>query len=335
MKYQLAEQNIHQKEWDEIADHPLQSWAWGEARKKMGIEVCRIIGMENDTITAVYQMTFHKIPFTSFTIGYLPRTKLFTSDFIQFVKNIGEKQHAILITCEPYVEKTAETEKEMKKLINAEFRKSKTPLFPSWTQMIDLTPSEEELLQMCKPKTRYNILLAKKKGVQVFNETNSSGLKSFISLYFETCGRQHYKGHTKKYHEIIFTTLKNIAHILIARYDGIALASYELFLWKDTLYYPYGGSSSTKRNYMASNLLLWEAMLFGKRQGAKIFDLWGSLPPLTQNNDAGWAGFTRFKEGYNARYVEFVGSYDIIINAQLYNLYNVMFNLRSKLLHIF
>ena len=82
---------------------------------------------------------------------------------------------------------------------------------------------------------------------------------------------------------------------------------------------------------MASNLLMWEAIRFAKKVGATSFDLWGSLAPDYDHANP-WAGFTRFKEGYNAEFVQFVGSYDLILNTPLYHSFSFLNTIRKKIL---
>ena len=65
--------------------------------------------------------------------------------------------------------------------------------------------------------------------------------------------------------------------------------------------------------------------------GCKIFDMWGSLGPVPDTRDP-WYGFHRFKEGYGAKLVEFVGSYDLVIKPTIYQLYKVADKLRWTLL---
>ena len=62
--------------YNAVASHPLQSWEWGEARKKMGIEVIRLgeFSNEKDSLTNIFQLTIHPIPHTPYKIGYLPRS---------------------------------------------------------------------------------------------------------------------------------------------------------------------------------------------------------------------------------------------------------------------
>ncbi len=326
MRVEIIEDNFPIEKWNEKAVHPLQSWQWGEARKKLGITVIRIAEFNGSQLMDVYQMTLHRLPF-GFKLGYIPRSRTPSKAVLQFLIEYAKKHSIIFIKLEP-------NEQKSKSLNDVRLTSSSHPLFPEWTMVLDLTKSEEELLKEMKPKTRYNIRLAEKKGVVVKEESNDEGFKKFSDLYFETTDRQKYYGHNRNYHQIIWKSLKDsIAHILIAYFDNIPIAAYELFSFNGVFYYPYGGTSSLHRNVMGPNLLMWEAVRLGKKLGATSFDMWGALPPNYQG-DTGWAGFTRFKEGYNAQFVQMIGSFDLIINPALYKLYNWVYTLREMYLKL-
>jgi len=303
--------------------HPLQSKDWEQARKKMGVAA---LHLED------YLVTFHKIPFTDYKIGYLPRSAMPSKKVLNELYEYGKKNKVIFIKIEPYVEKSKFHPASGG--TNFKLIRSAHPLFPSWTQILDLTKSEEEFLKNMHPKTRYNIRLAEKKGVVVKEMSNEKGFKIFSQLYFDTCKRQKYFGHTPRYHQIVWNSLKNnISHILIASYNDIPLAAYELWYLDGIIYYVYGGTSEQYRNLMASNLLMWETIQLGKKLGAKKLDMWGSLPPNYDPTHS-WSGFTRFKEGYGTIFVEFIGSYDLVINPLLYKLYNFIYYLRNLYLKL-
>lgn len=317
----IISEDFSSSEYNNIALHPLQTWEWGEARKKTGVDILRLSDGKN-----VFQLTIHKIPKTDFKIGYLPRSVFPTKNVLNFLYEYGKKNKIIFFKIEPNVEKLSNNE-AMKQLSN--LKVSSHPLFPTWTQILDLTKTEDELIKSFHSKTRYNVRLAEKKGVVIKEMSNDKGFEIFSKLYFDTCKRQKYFGHTPEYHQIIWNNLKkDFAHILIAFYNDVPLASYELFYFKNILYYPYGGTSIEYRNLMASNLLMWEAIKLGKKLGATKFDMWGSLGPNYDATDP-WSGFTRFKEGYGTKFTEFVGSYDLVINPLLYKIYNTVYSLRE------
>jgi len=311
--------------------HPLQSQEWETARKQMGIETKRING---------FLLTIHKLPHSKLKIGYLPRSKMPDNQTLEKLYQFGKENNLIFIKIEPY-EANSKLKTQNSKLsqtwsevINKKLVISKHPLFPSWTQIVDLSKSEDELLKSFHPKTRYNIRLAQKKGVVVKEESNENGFKIFAKLYFDTCRRQKYHGHDLNYHKIVWENLKdNIAHILIAYYQNEPLAAYQIWVYDKIGYYTYGGSSEKYRNLMGANLLMWEAIKLAKKLGAKTFDMWGSLPP-DYNQNHPWAGFTRFKSGYGTKFVEMIGSYDLVINPLLYKIYSFIYILRQFFLKL-
>lgn len=85
---------------------------------------------------------------------------------------------------------------------------------PEWTNMIDLSMSEEKILQQMKPKGRYNIRLAEKKGVKsllwqwdrerelndpTFLKAKEAG-RVFFQLFQETTTRDGFRGHDVDYY---------------------------------------------------------------------------------------------------------------------------------------
>ncbi|OGK52787.1 hypothetical protein A2966_04750 [Candidatus Roizmanbacteria bacterium RIFCSPLOWO2_01_FULL_41_22] len=317
--------DFNKDEYNAVAHHPLQSWQWGEARQKMGLTVMRLGEFARDRLVNVFQLTLHPLPFSPWCIGYLPRSSQPSQPVIDFLKDYGKKNGIIFFKIEPY-----ETNRNVLK----ELRPSPHPLFPLFTQILDLQKTEGDLFNNLKSKTRYNIRLAQKKGVTIIEQSNDKGFAIFSRLYFETTKRQKYFGHSPHYHKIIWETLRNeIVHILIAYFQGQPIAAYELFYFDHILYYPYGGSSLEHRNVMGANLLMWEAIRLGQKLGAKKFDLWGSLPPGYDNSDS-WSGFTRFKEGYGGQFTKLAGSFDLIINQKLYLIYNLLHSVRQIVLGI-
>lgn len=314
------------------AQHPLQSWEWGEARAAGGVSVMRVGGYDDNILHEVFTVTLHRIPKTNMRVGYVPRSIYPTRALCDFLLQQGKANNIIGIKFEPYIPMDHDILSPQH--IHPRLTHSRYHLFPRWTQTLDLTPSEEDLLRGCKPKTRYNIRYAAKHGVTVREMTHDEGFDIFINLYFETVRRQQYHGHDIAYHRHIFQTLRDsISHILVAQYENEPLAAYHLFHFKDRAYYVYGGSSDLHRNIMGSNLLMWEALLLSKRLGATTFDMWGSLPPDEQKNSP-WAGFTRFKEGYGTKYVCMVAGCDLIINPIAYELYQYAYLIRDKMLRL-
>lgn len=321
-------ENIDQITFDAKATHPMQSFAWGEAKKTTGVEVVRIGEYENNTLTSVFQMTIHKVPKMPFYIGYIPRSGIPSKKMVDFVKEYSKDKHIIFVKWEPYV-LGVEANGKMKSL---GMRKSTHPLFTKWNQELDLTKTEEELLANAHEKTRYSIRLAGRKGVTVKEMSNEEGFQIFCKLYFDTCKRQKYHGHSQRYHEIIWEHLQknNTARIFIAFYNGEPKAGYELFFFNGRAYYTYGGTSNTDRNIPSAQLLMWTTILAAKKAGLLVYDMWGSLAPDFTGKHP-WNGFTYFKKGFGTKFVEMSDSFDQVFRPKIYLVYGLAFLLRKML----
>lgn len=297
---------------DKIATHPLQTSYWAEFRKAWGNEV---IETEYGIITS------HKIPLTSYKIGVFEKGPAPTREMLSDLKKVGRENNLIFIKLEPNVIKSDQLIQLVKQ---ADVVPGKT-LFTPTTFWIDLKPSEENLLKSFSSKTRYNIRLAIKNGVTVKEDNSDIAFEKYLELTKETVTRQGFFAHTEKYHRLMWNVLHKagIAHLLTARYENQIITTWILFIWKDFLYYPYGASTEQHKNVMANNLMMWEAIKFGKRNNLTTFDLWG--------REEG-KGFTKFKEGYTPRVIEFLGTWDLVINKPVYKIYIIAEKIRWFLL---
>ena len=185
------------------------------------------------------------------------------------------------------------------------------------------------------PKTRYNIKVAQKHHVKVIEDNSEKAFKKYIELTEETTKRQGFYAHTRNYHETQWKTFLHdhkpdnlTSHLLIGEFDGKILTTLLFFVFNNTLYYPYGASSNEHRNVMHSTLTMWEGILLGKKLGLSSFDMWGAAEIENPTISNPYYGFHRFKQGFGATYTEFIGSYDLVINPALYQVYKVADKLR-------
>jgi len=315
--------------YDKLVTHVIQSWEWGEFRKKMGIDLVRLGEYSGNKLTSAYQLTFHPVPFfKNITIGYLPKGPMPNKSMVNSLSLIGKKKNAAFIKIEPDIilDRKATNDQRLTQL---GLIKSKKSLFTKYNFIVDLTQSEEKLLANMHPKTRYNIKLAQKKGVKVYDSTSDRDFQIYLKLYFETTKRQKYFGHSPQYHQKVWETLKpaKMARVLIGQYQKKPLVAWLLLNFADTLYYPYGGSSTEYKETMASNLVTWGTIRLGKRLNFTTFDMWGALPPDADKTNP-WYGFHRFKEGYGGNHVEYIGTYDLVLRSRLYTALNLADKLR-------
>jgi lipid II:glycine glycyltransferase (peptidoglycan interpeptide bridge formation enzyme) len=327
------------KAYNKVVTHPLQTYEWGEFRSATGITVVRRIITEQNSIVDGFSLTIHPIPKTPWTIGYLPKGSRPTKKVLNELQKIGKQYHCIFIQLEPNIPNSSSEQQSLKKL---GLRMSAHPLFTKYTFVLDLTPSEDEIFKKLHGKTRYNIKIAQRHSVTISEKETPEAFETYLQLTAQTTKRQNFYAHTPNYHTTQWDILSHTAaapytsltsHLLLANYNKKTLAAWILFVFKDTLYYPYGASSNEHRETMSSNLIMWEAIKFGKKLGLKKFDMWGALGPDPDPTDS-WFGFHRFKQGYRPDHVEFVGSFDLVLNPVLYRVYSVADKIRWLILQL-
>lgn len=325
------DKNIYNK----LATHVMQSWEWGEFRQSLKTPLLRYGLYKNGKLVQVFQLTLHKIPLTDKFVGYLPKGPFPDEELAEALTLIGKKNNCAFIKIEPDIE----IENYKLKIANS-FKPSPKPLFTEYNFVLDLDQSEDTILKNMHPKFRYNIKVAQKHGIVVEERTDNEALEIYLKLYFDTTQRQNYHGHNENYHRQVWKTLQknNMAKLLIAFYtppgttQKIPLNAWMLFIFKDTLYYPYGGSANEYKNVMAPNLTAWEAIKLGKKLGLKKFDLWGALGPEAKEDNP-WQGFHSFKKRTGAEWKKYMGSFDLIFNNPVYYLFT--FIDRATVLKIF
>lgn len=321
-------QRIEKEEFDRLASHPLQSWSWGEFREKTGVEVLRLGRFRDEKLVETVQVTFHKIPKLPLKVGYWPKGVIPSDEMIRAVVDEAKKRKVIFVTMEPNV--LAKMGNGLMEELQERFMlPGGRPLFTKWSFWLDLTKSEEELMEGMKSKTRYNVRYGERAGVKVVEDNSELAFEEYWQLTQETTERQGFYAHNKRYHQLMFETLKEsgVAHLFRAVYKKKTLVTWIVFILNDVIYYPYGASTRDFRNVYPSDAMMWSVIKWGKKQGAKIFDMWGSPGPEPKLEDS-WYGFHRFKLGFGAELVEFVGTYDLVVNRWLYPLYRLGNELR-------
>jgi len=222
------------------------------------------------------------------------------------------------------------------------FVRAAADIQPPDTVIVDLTPDAQDILASMKPKWRYNVGLAEKRGVTVSpapGETRDleRDIGIFYGLLAETAKRDGIAVHDIGYYRTLFeeygggsggAVLEGL-RLYTAQYEGDCLAAIVVLCRGKQATYLYGASSNAKRNLMAPYALQWRAMLDAKAAGCTRYDLFG-IPP---NEDPGhpMAGLYRFKTGFGGSVMHRPGSWDYPTRPVPYALFSAAERLRKKL----
>ena len=199
-------------------------------------------------------------------------------------------------------------------------RKSPSDILPPDTILVDLLGDESTLLARMKPKTRYNIRLAARKGVQV-REGKVGDLELWQSLYLATARRNGIFPHDPQFFRALALAGESDAKVrlLIAEKDGEALAAMFLSTSADGAAYLYGASSGENRQLMAPYALQWAAMLASKSEGCASYDLFGVAP--RPDPDHPLHGLFVFKSGFGGAMLHRQGAWDYPYDEGAYGVY--------------
>jgi peptidoglycan pentaglycine glycine transferase (the first glycine) len=207
------------------------------------------------------------------------------------------------------------------------------------TVVIDLNPTEDEMLARMKQKTRYNIRLAEKKGVALRVGTLGD-LGMLYKMYAETSVRDGFVIRDEGYYKTVWElfmrsnvdTLESLqvetfqpsnlptCEPLIAEVDNEPVAAIFVFYFAGHAYYVYGMSRNVHREKMPTYLLQWEAMKRARAKGCTAYDLWGA-PEVFEESDSMW-GVYRFKEGLGGKVVRTLGAWDFAPSLLWYKMYS-------------
>jgi lipid II:glycine glycyltransferase (peptidoglycan interpeptide bridge formation enzyme) len=203
---------------------------------------------------------------------------------------------------------------------------------PASTVVVDLRPSEEDVLDQMKSKTRYNIRLAGRKGVEV-TEGTMADMSAWYAMYRETAVRDRIQVHDEEYYRRFLeigsteTSGHTAVRLYLARADGELLAGNLMVFHGDAATYVFGASSNEKRNLMPTYALQWHAMVEAKRFGCSWYDLYGVSP--TEDPNHPMHGLYRFKTGFGGRILHRAGCWDYPYRNLAYRGYRTAESMRN------
>jgi lipid II:glycine glycyltransferase (peptidoglycan interpeptide bridge formation enzyme) len=188
------------------------------------------------------------------------------------------------------------------------------------TIVIDLSRSEDDLLAAMSQNTRRKVRQAEKAGVTI-RIGSVADLPILYKLYQVTGARDHFLIRPMEYYEQAWRAFieADLAHPLIAEFDGQPIAHVILFHFGRKCWYFYGASSDDQRDKMPNYLLQWEAIKWAKAQGYVLYDLWGA-PNVFAESDSMWGVYT-FKRGFRGTVTRHVGAWDYAPYPLLYQGY--------------
>jgi lipid II:glycine glycyltransferase (peptidoglycan interpeptide bridge formation enzyme) len=321
-------------EWTRIleslpAPHLLQSAAWGEFKSHYGWTPERWVWKSSGgTPLAAAQVLRRWGPgsrrWTS--VLYCPRgpamdwtDRRLAEAVLRDLARWAAESPTTMIKIEPDAVASPEAEDVLRR---GGWLRSSHPVQFNSTMLLDLRQSDDEMLAGMKAKTRYNIRLAQKRGVIVRPGT-AADIDRLYALYAETSVRDGFVIRPRDYYGRAWTGFiaAGLAQPFLAEVDGEAVAGLIAFRFGRRAWYLYGMSGSAHREAMPNHALQWAAIRWARDAGCEAYDFWGA-PEAADPEDPLW-GLYRFKEGFGARHVRLIGSWDHPARPWLFWIYSI------------
>ena len=280
----------------------LQSWEWGEFRRRHKWEPLRLLAPDEKSAV---QILLRRLPALGY-LAYAPHGPLAEdpadlATVTEYAGAYAAQRGACLLDIEPRVEKAGRLEERG-------FVKLKNSVQPRCTFMIDVLDAPEKQLAALPKDARYGVRRARREDVKIEVSTGQTGgLEEFIDLLGETARRQHFALRPGRYYREFVQDLP--AHLILARRgEGGELLSGALILtFGEEAYYLYGASAAESENLYASYLVQYEALNVARKEGARRYDMWGPCEP--REGDPMW-GVYKFKKKFGGVEQRYAGLHE-------------------------
>ncbi len=339
----LREIGAHEScQWDEFVGNAengnlLQSWGWGEFKRRHGWQPVRLALVRDGRIEAGAQVLLRSL--VGVSVAYVPRGPVVPAGrpdlyklLLTAVHRLARSRHSIFLKIEPNEPWSVELAVLLRGL---GFVRSPHTVQPRATLMLDLDGGSDAVLARLHSKTRYRIRLAGKHGVRVRPAEDDVDIERFHHLMVETGGRAGFTTRSLGYYRAVLREFekRDQARLLLAEFEGRVIAGVMVFAFGREGIYMYGASSDEHKREMPNYLLQWEAIQWCVERGCSRYDLWGvpeqaaakfhdEQEALAKKRERGglW-GVYRFKQRFADRPVLYTGAYDYPYLRPLYLLW--------------
>ena len=306
--------------------HFLQTKPWAEFQESTGKEVLNLSGDGYSALGIIEG----KAPFKRIYFPYGPSldNKKDIKEFLIEAKQKGSELGATYLRMEPTLPDSSHySPSELKKMGLIRFK----DIQPEFTMVVDLEPSEEQIIAKMNQSTRNLHRNIHKKGIKFSESQDPADMEHLYAMLEIVSKRTGMKPHPKSY---LMAEAKSLienkkAKLFFAENDqGKKLAAAFIFTDNKKWYYSHSGSLDEARKLQIMPPLLSFIMTEAKKAGAKSFDLYGVTNP--NNPGVKLASITKFKQSFGGEIVQYSGTWDLPLNKAKYFLYKLMLKIKAN-----
>lgn len=316
----------------------MQSARWSGVKENWIAEYI-IANDDKGNTVGVMLVLIKKIPFINTAMLYAPRgpvcdmynKEVLEAIFTQ-VKQIAKKYHAYTIKIDPLIDENDKVAIENLKRLGFVHHPEKVGydnIQCRENYVIDIDGrNADEVFESFKPKCRYNIRLAMRKGVtcKFYGEEK---LDDFESMMKETSERDGFDMRTKEYFRGVLKSFNGKAKLCMCYLGDFPLSGALMIDYAGTVSYVYGCSSNRMRNYMPNYLMQWTMIKYAVENGCDRYDFCG-IPYWYDENHHNY-GVYKFKQSFNGYVKTWAGEFDYTFRGNLQRCANMMMKVRKNI----
>lgn len=321
---QIESYNLSKEIWDKrlakLQPHTfLQSWEWGEFHEALGYKIWHLPELVLVIKIVARRGTYLLVPHMVVPMSVLIFDKL---------KTIAVEENCDFIRICPLMPDTIENRMLF---TNLKFKNAPIHAHTELSWVLDIEPSEDELLQAMRKTTRYSIRKAETDGVAIRTSDKLEDIELFWELHLATVNRHGFVPFSKEFIAKEFKVFQKYGNalLLFAYVQGKVTSSAMIIFANGTASYHHGASYA--EHPTASYLLQWHAIREARRRGCRWYNFWGISPPDKPNHP--WAGLTRFKQGFGGESEEYVHAQDLPLTPRYWITY-IVETIRKRIRHL-
>lgn len=329
-------------EWDDfVTSHPeanfLQSWDFYDFYTSRGKSVVRRIATDGDgRIVAAYAGAVEDAKrgrYLAIAGGPILDwdNQALVEQIFQDIKAEGQRHKCVFVRVRPQLERS---ERSLELMQQLGLQPAPMYLSVEFAGVLDLTKSEEEIMQGMRQRLRRALRKAEKNGITVEKSTNPEDIHQFYQIELQTAGRHRFVAFSEDFLVKQFTALAKHGEAVLytAKYQGEILAQNFMIFYGNEASYHYGVSSELGTKYSGAPLLHMEAMRDARERGITRYNFWGIVEETEIHHR--FYGVSCFKRGFGVTELKYTPAHDLVLKRGRYLLNWTVETLRKKLRHV-
>ncbi len=226
-----------------------------------------------------------------------------------YIKELGKKGQYDFIRISPFIQ-NATINRQLFQTLGC--RPAPMHVLAESTWLLDVSPSEEELIANMNKNHRNLIRRCEREGVRVEHHTDNDALERFHKLLDQTAKRHNFHRFSKEYINAEFNSFAPHGEALLfeaylpdGRLDGSAV----IMFYGTMACYRHSASLNLNPKLPTAYAIQWAVIKEAKRRGIMWYNLWGVATEGSSPKHP-FAGITHFKKGFGGEGMELLHCHD-------------------------